>query len=395
MGFWSSLEGTVRIRITSASVGRTLTDINNNNIELTHTNRVDDLVVEANVQRRYYKTLRRIVEQNGDKLEVLNRSGIYWNLLSLKNRPILILGIMLYAVLAFYLPTRIFFVTVSGNETVSAKTVISQAEKVGISFGASRRTVRSERVKNALLSAVPQLQWVGVNTYGCVAVISVQERVELPKKEPDSGVRSIIAKRDGIIKNLTVTRGNVLCKVGQAVKAGQVLVSGYTDCGISIKATAAEAEIYAQTIHRLDVKSPMDRDTRNSQIKKKTNYSIIIGKKLIKLYKDSGISDAGCVKMYEEQYLTLPGGFQLPIALVSEVQIYHTTETETLAEETVLDWTVKQSEEYLKGTMLAGSILSAQTTTQADEDVLLLNGEYACIEMIGQSYNEEIITGNE
>ena len=395
MEIWSSLEGTVRVRITSASIGKTLSDISNNNIELRHTNIINDLVVEAVVKRRNYKVLNRIIEHKGDKLEILGRTGVYWELISLKKRPILLVGILIYVLLALYLPSRIFFIRVSGNETVSAEIVISQAEDLGIRFGASRKAVRSEQVKNALLSAVPQLQWVGVNTYGCVAQITVRERAEIPSKVSDNGVCSIVARRDGVIQSLTATRGNVLCKVGQAVKAGQVLVSGYTDCGISIKATAAEAEVYAQTKHSLEVKSPLNRIVRQQQTKKKTNYSIIIGKKLIKLYKDSGISDTGCVKIYSEQYLTLPGGFQLPIALVSEEQIAYTTETQILNEDIVFDQTQIQSEEYLRNTMVAGTILSAQTTKQVAEDVLFMRGDYACVEMIGQIYNEEIITENE
>lgn len=39
-------------------------------------------------------------------------------------------------------------------------------------------------MKNALLSAIPELQWAGVNTYGCRAVISVRERT-LPERKPE------------------------------------------------------------------------------------------------------------------------------------------------------------------------------------------------------------------
>ena len=87
----------------------------------------------------------------------------------------------------------------------------------------------------------------GVNTSGCVATVSVRERTDPEVTEQDSAVSNIVASRDGFIVSATVTRGNFLCRVGQSVKAGQVLISGYTDCGICIQATRAEGEIYAQT----------------------------------------------------------------------------------------------------------------------------------------------------
>ena len=63
--------------------------------------------------------------------------------------------------------------------------------------------------------------------------------------------------RDGFIVSATVTRGNFLCRVGQSVKAGQVLISGYTDCGICIQATRAEGEIYAQTSRDFAAVTPL------------------------------------------------------------------------------------------------------------------------------------------
>lgn len=394
MGLWNSLAGSLRIRITSASVGDILSAINDAGIDLRSIVWVDDLTVDATILRLHYKPLKKMLSRKGAKLELTDRFGLYWAIQSLKRRPVLLLGIALYLALAIFLPTRIFFVTVAGNDSVSTETVITQAENVGIRFGASRSAVRSERVKNALLAAVPQLQWAGVNTYGCVAVISVRERNIVPESNSPSGVCSIVAKCDGVIQNVTVTRGNVLCKTGQAVKAGQVLVSGYTDCGISIKVTGAEGEIYGQTIHHLDALSPTIRAYRREQIGQNINYSLIIGKKRINLYKGSGISEASCVKMYQDHYLTLPGGFQLPIALTTETQIYHTKEVAQVSEQTVISELSGQAERYMLDSMLAGTIIAEQVFTQVEDEAIHLRGEYGCLEMIGQIYNEEIIKEN-
>ena len=115
------------------------------------------------------------------------------------------------------------------------------------------------------------------------------------KKEEVSGITSIVALRDGVISDLTVVQGNGVCQVGQAVKKGQLLVSGYTDVGLTIKATQAKAEIYAQTLRNIQMITPSPTSLRGEVSGKKTRYALRIGKKLIKLYKDSGISDGSCV----------------------------------------------------------------------------------------------------
>ena len=43
--------------------------------------------------------------------------------------------------------------------------------------------IRSEKVKNSLLQRIPQLQWAGINTDGCVAVISVREKTAIKNSE--------------------------------------------------------------------------------------------------------------------------------------------------------------------------------------------------------------------
>ena len=89
-------------------------------------------------------------------------------------RPVLLAGLGILFLLAMYLPSRVLFIRVEGNMQIPDRQILAAAEECGIRFGASRREVRSEKVKNALLSSVPQLQWAGVNTAGCVATISVR-----------------------------------------------------------------------------------------------------------------------------------------------------------------------------------------------------------------------------
>ena len=79
-----------------------------------------------------------------------------------------------------------------------------------------------------------------MNTRGCVAVISVRERPEEAQVDRPGTVSAVTAAQDGIIERVTVTNGTALCRPGQAVRAGETLISGYTDCGRTIRAGRAE-----------------------------------------------------------------------------------------------------------------------------------------------------------
>lgn len=395
MGLWKSVAGMMRMEITSASPADMLTAVNRLGIILFQVRHTGDLTVEVSLYRRDYEALMKLLERRGEHWKELQKSGLYWAFRRTLRRSLLLSGMALLLFLVLFLPTRVYFVQVEGNLTVPTRLIIAKAEECGIGFGATRREVRSERMKNALLEAIPELQWAGVNTAGCVATISVRERSTAEQNTQEKkGVGSIVAIRDGIIRECTVLKGNPLCSVGQAVKAGQVLISGYTDLGISIQATRAEGEILAQTLRQFDAVTLSEPAQRGEFIKKERKISLLIGKKLIKMFQDSGISDTTCVKMYEKHYLTLPGGFQLPVALIREEWCYYSAETVQAADSETFDWMHGFSDDYLSGHMIAGKILHSDVQVEVLDGICRLTGEYACLEMIGRIQSEEIIGKN-
>lgn len=395
MGVWKSVAGVMRLELTSASPADMLTAINRLGIMLFQVRHTGNLTVEVSLYRRDYEALIKLLERRGEHWKDIQKSGLYWTFRRMFRRSLLLSGMALLLFLVLFLPTRVYFIRVEGNQTVPTRLIIAKAEECGIWFGATRREVRSERMKNALLEAIPELQWAGVNTSGCVATISVREKSTAEQNtQTKKGVGSIVAIRDGIIRECTVLKGNPLCSVGQAVKAGQVLISGYTDLGLSIQATRAEGEIFAETLREIDAVTLSNPSQRGEVAKKERKYSLLIGKKLIKMFKDSGISDATCVKMYEKSYLTLPGGFQLPVALVCEEWYYYSTETVQTTDSETFAWMHGFSTDYLGSHMIAGQILHSDVQTEVLDGICRLRGEYACLEMIGRIQSEEIIGKN-
>ena len=180
MNIWRSLGGNVAVELTSAVPEETIAAINCSNIELWNLQKHTELICSFSMARSSYEAVKRICKRRGDTLRVLKRSGLYWHIKESLSRPVLLLGSLLFLILIVWLPTRVLFVQVDGNSRVPSQKILEAAETCGIRFGASRREVRSERVKNALLAAVPELQWAGVNTAGCTATVSVREKEAEP-----------------------------------------------------------------------------------------------------------------------------------------------------------------------------------------------------------------------
>lgn len=383
-----AVTGRVSVILTSADIPKFLVGVSEKGIVLYHIHQKDTLSVYAEVAHCDLNLLQSYADKKGVSVEIDVKKGLYWAILAYSKRPIFLGGCILVLLLSFWLPSKVLFVKVQGNTTIPEKRIIEQAQLCGISFGASRREVRSEKMKNSLLAAIPELQWAGINTYGCTAVISVTERTDEVIPETSWEVCNIVAARDGIIESCTATRGTAVCKNGQAVKEGELLISGYTDCGIKIQATRAEGEIFARTTREITVVVPTEYVYKKSKDTQERKFSLIIGKKQINFFKDSGIFDMSCVRMYKRYPVTLPGGFELPVAVVREdwVQSDISAATAEDAEKTASLF----AEHYLQTLMISGNILKSDVAVTQHDGVLVLRGSYLCTEMIGRVRYEGI-----
>lgn len=384
------MEGTIKVELTGAEPERTLRIINEQGIRLYRIQHSGELTVWFRCARQDRNAIHKICQKRGDNVSFSEEQGIFWLVADFFRRPVLAISLAVLFFLTIFLPTRVLFYQVEGNERIPEQQILEAAQKCGIQFGATRREVRSERMKNALLSTMPELQWAGINTSGCTGIISVRERQPESETVVSSGIRHIVAARDGYITDCTVVQGSAMCEPGQIVQGGQILISGYTDCGICVRVSDASGEIMAQTDRSFCGWMPDRMEIRHDDADTKIRYSLILGKKRINLWKGSGISTVTCGRMYEEYCLTLPGGFQLPVKLAVETLTDGTTTAEPILEEQISAQFMAYARSSVLNQMVAGSILSEEQRVVQEGGRFELNSRFSCQEMIGRVITEEI-----
>ena len=349
---------------------------------------IDPLNIIITVTGKELKAVIDLINRIGFEYKIIGRFGVNRFLGIFRKRIALIVGAVLICMLTLFVPTRVLFISVEGNNHLPADEILERAQQVGLHFFASRSLVRNEKLKNDLLQAIPELKWVGINTYGCTAVISVLERDRLDQvQKPSFPVQGIYASRDGIVRSISVTKGTPLCKTGQAVNEGQLLISGYTDCGLVTRAEQAEGEVRGVTKRQISAVLP-DCDIFRGEISNaETGYRISFGKKHINLHIGSGNLADRCGKIYKTWNLTLPGGFQLPVSLTKITAFdYISTDAENADSNTI----ARLGEAFVLDSMIAGKILSAHAEVEVINNASILSGSYECEELIGKIQNEEI-----
>ena len=378
------------VEITGADLTGTLKALGAGAIPLENIIPTGPLTMTVTVPKSALEPLNALCRRRGDRVRLLQKSGPCWYLAAFLHRPLLVLGLALILGLTLLLPTRVLFITVEGNRTVPAGRILEAAEAAGVRFWASCRKLRSEEIKNALLEACPELQWAGLNIRGCTAALSVREGPVPPAAPVPAGITSLVAAADGIVESCTATRGTLKVRPGQAVEKGQLLISGYTDCGRILRAGEAEGTVFARTRRTYaavtpDVSLEILENTGTRRV-----FTLILGKNRIKFGPDSGIRGPTCGRMYEEYYITLPGGFQLPIGLAVDRYVLRKTRSRPLTDRQGAQLLAPFPQARLADQMIAGRILAARQTVTRENGVFRLTGTYLCHEMIGRVRQEQI-----
>ena len=365
------LRGWVRLRLTSADCTGRLR-------EFSRENRLEEVVIEDVLSVSFSvpaSQARMLRTREGERLEVICRGGLPEVFRRLWRWRLLTAAVLILLALTVFLPSRIWFIRVEGNGEIPHRLIAEYAAQCGVSFGASRRQVRSEQVKNHLLWAIPELRWAGVNTEGCTAVITVLPRSR-EEQPPDTMPGDLVSVLDALVTQVVPQRGTAMVSPGLAVKAGQVLISGATDLGITVRLDRAAGEVYGLTRRSVTAVLPEKTTLRQGTGRVVRKYSLRIGKKYVNFSNDSGILHGSCVKMRTVKNLELPGGFCLPVALVTETYFLCSTveAVRQEPEETLLD----AARACVKKDMTAGTILEETTSVDGTH----LTAVFECREMI-------------
>ena len=370
MELWWRVRGWSRYRLTSADCAGRLREISREN-RLEEVRIDNDLTVEFTVVRGAVPAIRQ-----DEALDLIGSGGLPVFLERLWRWRIAVGAAVLLVMLTLFLQTRILFVTVEGNGVVPARLILERAEECGVYFGARSRELRSEQVKNHLLWAIPELRWAGVNVQGCTAVITVAVRQEEPEQEV-AGPGDIVSCRDAVVTELYPQAGTAAAARGQAVREGQVLISGTTDLGLTIRQERADGEVYGLTRHSVDAALTEQTVLRTETGCVVRKYALLIGKKYVNFSNDSGILYGTCVKMRTVDYLKLPGGFRLPVALVTDT--YQLCQIETAPRSDSRELMADAARRYVREQMTAGAIRTEEWTFGNGH----LTAEFDCRELIG------------
>ena len=335
-----------------------------------------------------------ICRQENIEAEIVAYRGFPKLLKCLFNRLGLVVGSFLALMLIVLSGLFVWDVQVSGNEEMTEGEVIEELRACGFGVGSYLPTLRVREIENRVLIASERIGWLSINTEGTVARVQIIEHIsgENENAAPSQNPANLIAGVDGQIEYLELYRGNAVVTVGQAVKKGDLLVSGLYDSQTgSFRYTRAAGRVMARTERVLTVEIPLlyEEKVYEESYLQELEFSFFNFSR--KIFKNSGNSDILYDIIKYNANLGQLGSNRLPVALSrTEVRPYHLEERERRAEE-ALELCYTELAERLSSLSGEVQLLQKEIVTEVGESSVVLVCTLTCIENIALVQEFEIV----
>ena len=276
-------------------------------------------------------------------------------------------------------------VTENDSDVPDALILHTLAEQ-GVGVGSFWPGFRGERIRSRALAELPGLSWLAVNVRGSTASVEVRAAVEKPEITDPRQAADVTASRSGVITEIRVFEGEALVSRGDAVTAGQTLVSCERAARRGETRTVhARAEVTAHTWYELTASAPLSAQEKENTGAARYRFALLIGNARINFYADSGISGTECDKITRIWQLGVKDVFSLPAAAVVETAQPYTLRETALSRAAVRASLEKELRAALRERLgEKGAVLSEYFTAFEENGMLTLTLRCECEERIDE-----------
>ena len=300
------------------------------------------------------------------------------------------LGAFIFAISVYSSSLFVWDVNVSGNESLTADEICDMLESHGFGIGSFIPSADTDRICARIVLEAGNLSFMKINMRGTVANVEIKERKASAVKDEESFPSNLVAAYDGQIEWLEVTGGMSAVAPLQAVRKGELLVSGVIDSpALGYRLVRARGEVYARVTLKYESEIPLKTTEKVYTGEEITKKIIKFFAKPLNLLKNTNIPYEKYDTIVNEEKLYLFGIVELPIFVTTFTYAEYTEAECTLTEEEATARARRDIERKCADLLYGAQILSRFTTVTGGEDSLIMQEEIYCIINIAEEVKIE------
>ena len=242
---WHFSEGYVIIQIDGLCAARFMKRMTDSGIRVSDVHSNGEASVRLSIPAKRFFLLRKLKRGLPVRIRIIRKGGLPFFMKKLFRRPVLWIGTCVLFFALLFLQSRIWVIRVEETVRVDPDEVLSLLSERGIYPGASLSGPILITAANDLSAQIHDAAWIGLDREGVMLKVNVVETLPESLKRSNRVPSDIVAEKDGVITSIQVMRGQPMVKVGDHVKAGDVLISGTVTYKDSQYQTSADGMVYA------------------------------------------------------------------------------------------------------------------------------------------------------
>lgn len=376
---YKMLYSRLRVRLTALSPENVINLASVKGIEVYEMKKTDACTAEFVINERDYRLFEQIAQKAGAELEAQDRKGLNSARARLKSRLSLLLCLGFIVLMLYVSSLFVWDIKLVCDDEIPKAEIMSALSDCGLSGGTFWPALDRENIRTKLMDRFPEISWLALNINGSRANVLIKLKENVPEIYDENEYHDIIAARTGIIKSMEVLNGIPQVTVGQAVKEGDLLISGTLPVldGEPEK-IHAKGRVMAQTVREYESVTPVQCLKRGEKQRKYVRFALKFGNKRQNLYFYSGNHIDGCVKIIKEYNLGVDGLFSLPLSIIKEELIrYEAVPGRGLSE-------AELKENLLKNT-LGINVVHTEFAFEEENGILRAKLRAHCLENIAES----------
>jgi len=237
------------------------------------------------IDKKNYDKISKI--KTSYKIEIIKLYGIEKIINIFKKNNIFILSLIIGVLFLSLLTRMIFKIEVVHNDDEIRKLIMEELNKNNIKkFKLIKSYDYIEKVKQSILNNnKDKIEWIEIERIGTKYSIKVEKRILNDIKQEET-TKHIVAKKNGIIKKIVAENGEIIRKINDYVKEGEIIISGsiYKNDEI-VNNIAANGKVYAEVWYEAKIELPINYQEKIITDKENKIINVNILNKDINLFK--------------------------------------------------------------------------------------------------------------
>lgn len=334
-----------------------------------------------------FKKIRPIVRKTYTMAHIEKKCGLPILLYRYRKRYVLTVGVCAVFLFMTVMSNFIWIIDVKGLENLSKEEIIQAANEAGVYEGARKRNLKNiQNIRDVINNRVDGLAWIWIYVEGAKATIEIREKTLPPMVVDKNMPCDVAAMKDALIKKITVKEGTTVFKPGDAVLAGETVISGtmFNNDNSKVRYVHALGVVEASTWYEKKGTYKLYEEIRTPTGNEKNKYTLNLFSNTVNLYFNNEIPYENYDKTEFNNELKI-GDAYVGIGIGGNGYKEVTVERVQLPIETAVERAKNELEESIAKELTVGAELvdNKLTYKQLDDETIEVTVTMEFVEKIG------------